>query len=428
MTDTIKSYAVDSNRVVYPVTVPYIEREHIHVYVGTDPKVQLDYTWVTDTSIQLSAGTDKVVTVRRITVPEVLDFKNNAWMQESVLDRAFNITGYQAEEAKDVADLLDPQAVAQEVAALSTDIAIQAAEIAVADAIAPAVQARDDAQAQVTLAAAEVTKAAAEVAKASAHVTSAQQAKEGAETALGGITNQLDLAKAEVTKAEGEVAKAVAETAKCVAETTKCVAETAKCVSARDVANQHVASANQHRTDAYSYQEQAGTYAGASASSASDAAGEVTKAAAEVTKAEAEVTKAAQHAAAAANSAAAADVTKQSEVIDVSTHQVSTGTATGQIKVVRVGDAVTVTGDILFSSAIDVVSFDDLLQPIIPAWARPFVNVYGKGRHRTLGEQVELQLMVSTSGWLTFEFYNYQSGLAHNATDTHGFTITYALA
>lgn len=421
MTDTIKSYAVDSNRVVYPVTVPYIERAHIHVYVGTDPQVQLDYTWVTDTSIQLSAGTDKVVTVRRITSPEVLDFKNNAWMQESVLDRAFNITGYQAEEAKDVADLLDPQAVAQEVAALSTDIAIQAAEIAVADAIAPAVQARDDAQAQVTLAAAEVTKAEAEVAKASAHVTSAQQAKEGAETALGGITNQLDLAKAEVTKAEGEVTKAVAETTKCVAETAKCVAETAKCVSARDVANQHVTSANQHRTDAYSYQEQAGTYASASATSASNAAGEVTKAAAEVTKA-------AQHAAAAANSAAAADVTQQSVTIDVSTHQVSTGSATGQIKVVRVGDAVTVTGDVLFSSAIDVVSFDNLLLPIIPAWARPFVNVYGKGRHRTLGEQVELQLMVSTSGLITFEFYNYQTGLAHNATDTHGFTITYALA
>lgn len=271
MTDTIKAYAVDAARVVYPVTVPFIERDHIHVYTGTDPNVQLAYTWVTDASVQLQTPATDVVTVRRVTVPEVLDFKNNAWMQESVLDRAFNITGYQAEEAKDVADLLDPQAVAQEVAELSTDIAVAAAAIAVEDAIAPAVAARDAAIEQVALAEQQVVDAEAEVAKAAAHVVTAQQAKSGAEAALNGIGNELALAKAEVVLCK-------AETTLCIAETTKCRAETALCVAARNAAQtaatttqSHVVVTNQDRTDCFNFNEQSDTYASNAADSASAA-------------------------------------------------------------------------------------------------------------------------------------------------------------
>lgn len=93
MAKTIRTYIGDAASTLYPVDfdLGYISRSHVYVYLDTeDTSNQLDYTWINDAQIQLTAPVATGVTfhIRRIVPRNVLvhDYEDGAIMHEENLD------------------------------------------------------------------------------------------------------------------------------------------------------------------------------------------------------------------------------------------------------------------------------------------------------------------------------------------------------
>lgn len=84
------SYPTDGTVQVFSVTMPYLEREHIYVWV--DGVEDTEFTWETDTTIRLSEmpPADVFVTIRRMTPYASLstDFEDSSLLDEETLDNA----------------------------------------------------------------------------------------------------------------------------------------------------------------------------------------------------------------------------------------------------------------------------------------------------------------------------------------------------
>jgi len=108
MANTIRPYTGDGTTVLYPVDfdLGYIRKDYIYVYLeGSDYNVQLDYTYINETQIQLTTpvSTGVVFNIRRV-VPRnaiVNDYEDGAAMHEENLDDSFKQAIMALEEIQD---------------------------------------------------------------------------------------------------------------------------------------------------------------------------------------------------------------------------------------------------------------------------------------------------------------------------------------
>jgi len=117
MANTIRPYTGDGTTVLYPVDfdLGYIRKAYIYVYLeGNDFTDQLDYTYISDTQIQLTTpvASGTVFNIRRV-VPRheiVNDYEDGAAMHEENLDDSFKQAIMALEEIQD--GYTDPSGVA----------------------------------------------------------------------------------------------------------------------------------------------------------------------------------------------------------------------------------------------------------------------------------------------------------------------------
>lgn len=95
MAKTIKTYVGEVGRTLYPIdfNMGYLDKSDIHVYSGEDPNIQLSYTWVNNTQIQLEEPftLGETFYIRRIVTREntTNDYEDGAILKESDLDDSF---------------------------------------------------------------------------------------------------------------------------------------------------------------------------------------------------------------------------------------------------------------------------------------------------------------------------------------------------
>jgi hypothetical protein len=107
MAKTYFEYPGDGVRTVYPVSfaLGYLQQQDVYVFVGTDPTVQVNYSWQDSASIELDAAPaiGTTLTIRRITERDVAinDYQNGAVLEEKELDNSFAQGLMLAEETED---------------------------------------------------------------------------------------------------------------------------------------------------------------------------------------------------------------------------------------------------------------------------------------------------------------------------------------
>lgn len=98
MSETIRTYTGDGERVLYPIdfTLGYLRREYVYVYQGdvtTDFLTQVDYTWMNEGEILLAApvALDSVLYIRRIVPRQVLenDYEDGSILHALNLDNSY---------------------------------------------------------------------------------------------------------------------------------------------------------------------------------------------------------------------------------------------------------------------------------------------------------------------------------------------------
>lgn len=95
MARTLRNYVGEAGRTLYPINfnMGYLDKMDIYVYSGSDYNVQLSYTWVNDTQIQLSAPftLGEPFVIRRIVSRSnvVNDYEDGAILKEKNLDDSF---------------------------------------------------------------------------------------------------------------------------------------------------------------------------------------------------------------------------------------------------------------------------------------------------------------------------------------------------
>lgn len=114
MAKTIRTYTSNGIQTLYPIdfTLGYIDKEHIYVYLGVDPLSQLNYSWVTDSQIELEVPVAAGISfnIRRI-VPRdrlVNDYEDGAILHEQNLDDSHLQHLMLLEELEDEAVIGDP--------------------------------------------------------------------------------------------------------------------------------------------------------------------------------------------------------------------------------------------------------------------------------------------------------------------------------
>ena len=117
MAQTIRSYVGDGSRTLYPVSfdLGYVSKDYVYVYAGEDYTVQLDYTWVNDTQIELATPVSlgQEFFIRRVVPRNVPfnDYEDGAILRESNLDDSFVQALMINEELSDgFADTTTPEA------------------------------------------------------------------------------------------------------------------------------------------------------------------------------------------------------------------------------------------------------------------------------------------------------------------------------
>ena len=111
MANTYVDYTASAGQTDFAFNFPYLEDEHIKVYINSIEKLPSDFTISTSptTKIVLNTPTTggETVRVRRKSQPndDLVDFVNGSILTESELDRGYRHTRYLAEEASEFASV-----------------------------------------------------------------------------------------------------------------------------------------------------------------------------------------------------------------------------------------------------------------------------------------------------------------------------------
>jgi hypothetical protein len=95
MAKTYFEYPGDGVRTVYPVsfTLGYLQKSDVYVFVGTDPTIQVNYSWQDSSTVELDAApaVGTTLTIRRIAKRNgaINDYQDGAVLKERNLDTSF---------------------------------------------------------------------------------------------------------------------------------------------------------------------------------------------------------------------------------------------------------------------------------------------------------------------------------------------------
>jgi hypothetical protein len=111
MANTYVDYTADPGQTDFAFNFPYLEDEHIKVYINSIEKLQSDFSISTSPAtkivLNVPATGGETVRVRRKSQPndDLVDFVNGSVLTESELDRGYRHTRYLAEEASEFASV-----------------------------------------------------------------------------------------------------------------------------------------------------------------------------------------------------------------------------------------------------------------------------------------------------------------------------------
>jgi len=111
MANTYVDYTATASQTDFAFNFPYLEDEHIKVYINSIEKLQSDFSISTSPTTKIVLNTPasggETVRVRRKSQPndDLVDFVNGSVLTESELDRGYRHTRYLAEEASEFASV-----------------------------------------------------------------------------------------------------------------------------------------------------------------------------------------------------------------------------------------------------------------------------------------------------------------------------------
>lgn len=111
MANTYVDYTATASQTDFAFNFPYLEDEHIKVYINSIEKLQSDFSISTSPAtkivLNVPATGGETVRVRRKSQPndDLVDFVNGSILTESELDRGYRHTRYLAEEASEFASV-----------------------------------------------------------------------------------------------------------------------------------------------------------------------------------------------------------------------------------------------------------------------------------------------------------------------------------
>ena len=111
MANTYVDYTATAGQTDFAFNFPYLEDEHVKVYINSIEKLPSDFTITTAPAtavvLNIAASGGEKVRVRRKSQPNdnLVDFVNGSVLTESELDRAYRHTRYLAEEASEFASV-----------------------------------------------------------------------------------------------------------------------------------------------------------------------------------------------------------------------------------------------------------------------------------------------------------------------------------
>ena len=111
MANTYVDYTATAGQTDFAFNFPYLEDEHVKVYINSIEKLQSDFSISTSPAtkivLNVPATGGETVRVRRKSQPndDLVDFVNGSVLTESELDRGYRHTRYLAEEASEFASV-----------------------------------------------------------------------------------------------------------------------------------------------------------------------------------------------------------------------------------------------------------------------------------------------------------------------------------
>lgn len=111
MANTYVDYTATAGQTDFAFNFPYLEDEHVKVYINSIEKLPSDFTITTTPAtkvvLNIAASGGETVRVRRKSQPndDLVDFVNGSVLTEAELDRAYRHTRYLAEEASEFASV-----------------------------------------------------------------------------------------------------------------------------------------------------------------------------------------------------------------------------------------------------------------------------------------------------------------------------------
>ena len=108
MANSYVTYTGDGATTSYSVPFPYLAQSHVNVLING--VATNDFTWITDSTIQLDTPTTDIIRIERVTPTDPLvDFTDGSVLTETQLDSATIQSLYVAEETNDsVEDVMSP--------------------------------------------------------------------------------------------------------------------------------------------------------------------------------------------------------------------------------------------------------------------------------------------------------------------------------
>jgi len=111
MANTYVDYTAKAGQTDFAFNFPYLEDEHVKVFINSIEKLPSDFTITTSPEqkvvLNIAASGGETVRVRRKSQPndDLVDFVNGSVLTEAELDRAYRHTRYLAEEASEFASV-----------------------------------------------------------------------------------------------------------------------------------------------------------------------------------------------------------------------------------------------------------------------------------------------------------------------------------
>ena len=335
MANSYVTYTGDGATTSYSVPFPYLAQSHVNVLING--VATNDFTWITDSTIQLDTPTTDIIRIERVTPTDPLvDFTDGSVLTETQLDSATIQSLYVAEETNDsvedvmspagtvtypgdgvnfnarnkrivnIANPTNPQDAATKyyIDVTSSQVATNAAAAATSatNAANSATSAASSASTATTKATQASTSATNAANSATAAGTSATNASTSASNAAASATSASNSATTATTKA-GEASTSASQAAS--SATNAQASATAAAGSESSVAAD-ASAAQTAASDALASKNAAASSATSASNSASTATTKASQASTSETNASGSATNAANSATAAANSATAA--------------------------------------------------------------------------------------------------------------------------